>query len=110
RDVLGTRRDRAEDAPGERRVALGFQPRMEVVADLDEVEAHLFGSPRLPDQFLWPVRLSEQLVTDLHPGPPRRVCTCVRLYPGPRRPNRWRPATMTTRARRRAGPPRPRPS
>src|SRR5690606_2952002 len=46
------------------------EPRVEVVADLDEVEAHLLGPDGLPDELLRTERLRGELVPELHDTPP----------------------------------------
>ena len=42
------------------------EPRVEVVADLDEVEAGALGGDGLAQELLWAVALGEELVADLH--------------------------------------------
>jgi hypothetical protein len=65
-DPVSTRGDRTKHGPRERRVPLRVQPRMEMVADLHEVETHLLGPHGLPDQFLRREPLGDEFVTELH--------------------------------------------
>ncbi len=91
-DPFGARGDRAEHAPGERGMALVVEPGMEMVTDLDEVEAGLLGRHGLPDEVVRPVALGRELVSDGHRyllswcavpvGRPGRRATMERL-PGP---------------------------
>src|ERR1700722_7726961 len=69
-DPLGLHRDRRQHRPGERAVPLGLQPRVVMVAHLDEVEAGLLGQHRLADELLRSEGLGGELVSDLHVCPP----------------------------------------
>src|SRR5829696_9756463 len=69
-DALGTHGRHGEHRPGEAGVVLAVEPGVEVVADLDEVEASLLGAHGLAHHLLWRVGFCDQLVSDLHVVPP----------------------------------------
>ena len=64
-DLRDARGDRAEHAPGEGRMALGFEPGVKMVGDRDEVEAGLLCQTRVLDQRSGAVLLAHQLVPEL---------------------------------------------
>jgi hypothetical protein len=79
-------------------VALDVEPRVEVVAHLDEVEARLLGADRLADEVLRSEGLGRELVADLHGRRPHCRVRVREGLPG-------RSAAETTRRTARSGQP-----
>jgi hypothetical protein len=61
---------RGKDRPGEAGVVLAVEPGVEVVADLDEVEAGLLSANGLTYHLLRRIGFCDQLVAELHVAPP----------------------------------------
>ena len=69
-DALRAHSRRGKDRPGEAGVVLAVEPAVEVVADLDEVEAGLLGANGLTYHFLRRIGFCDQLVAELHVASP----------------------------------------
>jgi hypothetical protein len=62
-------------------MALTVQPRVEMIAHLDEIESGPLGCDGLSDDLPWPEALSGQFVSDVHCSSSRAIPTVVSGVP-----------------------------